>query len=224
MGISAFASEWASELLAIFIWSVILWLLSHAPDKYKIHKRFLFWIFVKKAITEINMTLTLRGQLSESRIQKLLQPFWSAQTTNVDESNPYNISFDSTLSGGSYEIKYLDDEEQDKKMITVKCFNGLSIGYFGGLKGFDETINEFQKLSEIFRKDMVDPESITVDISITPRTKRFLNSQLGAEVNGANYSSRFTVRTIHITNKGFSSIKNNVSSVLYGWMVNYLHF
>ena len=108
MGFGTFIMEWGSEIVAILIWSLLLWMLTFLPDKYKFHKRLAFWLKVKKVICQIKVSIPLQQGISFSQLQNKFHTFWSHNTSNVKEANGV-LSFNSIVSGSTYDIYTVED-------------------------------------------------------------------------------------------------------------------
>ena len=216
-----FFSKWWTEVVAILIWSFFLWLLSFLPDKYKFHKRFCYWLKVRKTICQIKLSIPVRSNNSQNYLTDKFKEYWNNNAVNVKET-PNNISYCSKTSGSAYDIKYVEDDEQEKSFVTIDNFNGFSVGLFGELRNLKPTINELKKISQLFDNDRDGTDKIIAEITITPRKKFFFNSKLKGEFKEEDYTCSFTTKTIHITNHGFPNLEENISKITYDWMIHFI--
>lgn len=190
------------------------------PNKWKIDKRLYYLIKIQKVICSIKVSIPLRTHIDNVFLMKKLESFWSEETSTVRDNGGI-ISFNSNLTGSTYEISTYQDEEEEKTFLTINNFNGFSIGPIGGIKNLDSAINEIQKITEFFSAEKESTDKISVEIQITPRTKKWEN-HLSTDYKKENYSCCYNCKNIKITNEGYSSLKENISKVLYEWMGYYI--
>jgi len=189
------------------------------PIKYKINKRFGFLIKIEKVICQIKISIPTKEYISFDILKNKFNSFWNENTSNVREINA-PLSFCSNLSGSAYEVNSIEDYEENKNFVTISNFNGFTIGIFGSIKNLDIATNEILKITELFNNDRRGTDKVLIEISITPRLKKYLQSKskLSIEYTKDNCSYTSNFKQIKIVNEGFSSLKENIIKVIYEWI------
>jgi hypothetical protein len=219
--LSVLISNWLPEIIAILIWTFIIWIMDFLPDNLKFHRRFRYMLKVKKAVCEIKVSIPLRGELSIQEVERIFNTYWDRNTINVRVSEGV-ISFFSKKSSSHFEIRQFFDDTMKTNFLTIDNLNGCNLGIFGGIKNLEETMDELQKISELFSAEKNAHQTITSEFSITPRLNHFLKSRLKGEFNQHPYQYSFTAKNILIRNKGFSELKKNISRTVYDWMGHFI--
>ena len=191
------------------------------PTEYKINKRFNFLRKVEKVICQIKVSICLNKPINFKSLRDKFNGFWDENTSNVRD-NRAPLSFYSKLSGSAYEINITEDDVEKKDFVTINNFNGFSIGTFGSLKNLDTAINEVQRIAELFNNERSGTDKITIEINITPKFKKYFDSKLAAEYTQNNCYYAYNCKNIKVVNNGYSSIKENISRIIYQWMEHFI--
>lgn len=191
------------------------------PNKYKINKRLNFLIKISKVICRIKVSIPVKEPHTFEELKNKFSNFWSKATSNVREDG-LPISFYSNSSGSAYEVSTFEDTEESKNFVTLDNFNGFNIGLFGGIKNLDIVLDEIHKITELFNNERDGNDKIIIEISITPRIKKFSDNNLNANYSKDNFSCSYNCKDITLVNKGYSSLKKNISNTIYEWMSHFV--
>lgn len=219
--ISIFLKEWLIPIVAALIGALLLFMMDFLPDNWKVHRRLLFMLKVKKTVCQIKISIPLKEDMDFNIVERAFDKFWGENILNPKISEG-GISFFSKRSSSQYDIYLSEDDEEEKSFLIIENINGLGLGIFGGIKNLEETTNELQDLSDLFAKYRDSNQTIMSEFTITPRIEKFFHSNMKGEVHDKKYTCSFTAKNIIITNKGFFQLRNNISKSIYEWMGHFI--
>ena len=219
--ISILLKEWLIPIIAALIGAFLMFIMNFLPDKWKIHRRFLFMLKVKKAVCQIKVSIPLKEEINFDILEQIFDKFWNENILNPKVSEG-NISFFSKRSSSQYDVYLSEDDEEERDYLIIENINGLGLGIFGSIKNLEETTDELQDLSDMFAKFKDSTQTIMSEFTITPRIEKFFQSKMKGEIQDRSCTCSFTARNITINNKGFVQLKNNISKSIYEWMGHFI--
>lgn len=226
MSLIIFLKEWVTEIIAAIVGAILLWFMDFLPAKYQVHKRLTYSLKVKKAISNIELSINVKEQTKIEKIKEIMNPILDRDGADGVKLQR-DIRFNSLESGASYVISTKINFETEENFILISCFNGFNIGFLGNIKNLNTTINELLEMSGCFNNLKENKEKVTIHISITPRervlfSKEISNQIFNKEVSvshvGKNFSTSYNTTDIKLVNEGLEYLEENVNKVFYEWM------
>jgi hypothetical protein len=226
MAIITFLKPWATEILAVLIWTLLLWALSFLPDSWRMDKRISYKLKVRKSDCEIKVSIPVAPNLTIGDVQASLKEFFNKRTRDVTSSGS-TITFYSQNSSAYYKIQLVEDDEEEKKFVTIKNASAFKIGLFG-IKNLDDSLEEIQEIAILLDTKKKATEKVITTVTIIPRISKFFQSKLAGKFeiadkeNTGTYYCSYTNTNIEVVSTGFPRVKKQIKSVVYDWMIHFI--
>jgi hypothetical protein len=224
--IQLFFKEWSGEIIAILLWSFILFILKLFPNNWRIDKKILYCVKVKKTECEIKVSIKVNNTYDLPKIKEDLKSFWNSNIKDITYPSG-SITFYSQYTNSHYTISLVEDSERDESFVTIKK---LSVFYMGvlGITKMDSSLEELQSISNIFSKHSKHDLTIITEVTVLPRMHKFFNSNLQGKFEDMDDKKtdkclcEYTSKNIRVINNGFPKVKKHVKNMFYDWMVHFI--
>ena len=115
------------------IYSLFGWMNRFLPVRFRLNKRFKFYIRIKKVISEIQISIFCNKEINPDKLFDLFKNHFN-ENFNLLREIKGNIALKSVLTGVHYTVQLSESDDESKSIVTIETSNAFGIGKRGNLK------------------------------------------------------------------------------------------
>jgi hypothetical protein len=201
-----------------FLANIFIFINKHLPVNFQIDKRYSFLRRVKNTICNISVSIRCNRKFKSSEIKGKISKLLNQSFKLKNDENGLFI-FESLTTNLNYSLKVGESNNENEQTIIIEVSNAFKTTRLGNIKGIDKSLEELQKIINLFSGDKKDTENVNSQIKIFPNDNfKDKEESLEIKIEDKHYFISCTKAIISIKSKGIPDSKKMIHKGLNIWM------